>query len=148
MDRTDYLILNILQRDSRATLKSIGDQVGLTAPAVSERTRRLEEQGIIRAYRIEVNRDRLNYNMSGFIWAAPEPDKYKDFCTFCEEHPAITAHYHTIGALNALLRFSVHGAQELDELLSNIKHFGNSQTSVSLNTYFDYKDIPIPPQLK
>ena len=42
MDRTDYQILNILQRDSRATLKSIGDQVGLTAPAVSERTRRLE----------------------------------------------------------------------------------------------------------
>ena len=49
MDRTDYQILNILQKDCRATLKSIGDQVGLTAPAVSERTRRLEEQGVIRA---------------------------------------------------------------------------------------------------
>ena len=35
MDRTDYQILNILQADCRATLKCIGDQVGLTAPAVS-----------------------------------------------------------------------------------------------------------------
>ena len=47
MDRTDYQILNILQEDCRATLKNIGDQVGLTAPAVSERIRRLETQGVI-----------------------------------------------------------------------------------------------------
>ena len=33
MDRTDYQILNLLQADSRTTLKTIGDRVGLTAPA-------------------------------------------------------------------------------------------------------------------
>ena len=47
MDRTDYQILNILQKDCRTTLKNIGDQVGLTAPAVSERVRRMEERGVI-----------------------------------------------------------------------------------------------------
>ena len=144
MDRTDYQILNILQRDSRATLKSIGDQVGLTAPAVSERTRRLEEQGIIRAYRIEVDRERLNYNMTGFIQVAPVPEKYNDFCAFCARHPAIIAHYHTIGVFNALLQFAVQGTQELESLLSSIKQYGDSQTSVALKTYFDAKDIPIP----
>ena len=41
MDRTDYQILNILQADSRTTLRQIGDQVGLTAPAVSERIHRM-----------------------------------------------------------------------------------------------------------
>lgn len=146
MDRTDYQILNILQRDCRATLKSIGDQVGLTAPAVSERTRRLEEQGVIRAYRVDIDREQLNCNISGFIWVAPEPEKYNDFCDFCLKHPAITAHYHTIGVFNALLHFAVQGTQELETLLSSIKQFGNSQTSVALKTYFDYKDIPIPHQ--
>ena len=48
MDRTDYQILNILQADSRTTLRQIGDQVGLTAPAVSERIHRMEEKKIIR----------------------------------------------------------------------------------------------------
>ena len=47
MDRTDYQILNILQVDCRTTLKHIGDQVGLTAPAVSERVRRMEEKGLL-----------------------------------------------------------------------------------------------------
>lgn len=144
MDRTDYQILNILQRDCRATLKSIGDQVGLTAPAVSERTRRMEEQGIIRAYRIEVDRERLHSNMTGFIFVALEPEKYNDFCEFCQNNPAIICHYHIIGVFNALLRFAVQGTQELDTLLSSIKHYGDSQTSVALKTYFDYKDIPLP----
>ena len=45
MDRTDYQILNLLQADSRTTLKTIGDRVGLTAPAVSERIRRIKQYG-------------------------------------------------------------------------------------------------------
>mgnify|MGYP000682466867 CR=1 FL=1 len=40
MDRTDYQILNLLQDDSRCTLRRMGDLVGLTPPAVSERIRR------------------------------------------------------------------------------------------------------------
>lgn len=144
MDRTDYQILNLLQEDCRATLKSIGDKVGLTAPAVSERTRRMEEQGIIRAYRAEVDRERLDCNVKGFIYVALEPSKYNSFCDFCLENPAIISHYHIIGVYNALLRFAVKGTRELDALLSAIKGYGDSQTAVELNTYFEVKEIPVP----
>ena len=102
MDRTDYQILNLLQNDCRATLKVIGEQVGLTAPAVSERIRRMEEAGVI------------------------------------------LSHSHTIGIFNAVLRFAVRDTQELDAILSSIKRYGNSQTSVELGLYFDHKDIPLP----
>ena len=144
MDRTDYQILNILQADCRATLKMIGDQVGLTAPAVSERVRRMEEKGIIRGYRIDVDRDRLDSHMTGFILVALEPEKYNSFCDFCRKNPAIISHYHVIGVFNALLRFAVRGTRELDELLAAIKQYGDSQTSVELKTYFESKDIPLP----
>ena len=142
MDRTDYKILNILQADSRTTLKDIGDQVGLTAPAVSERIRKMEEQGVIRGYHIDIDRERLDCNMTGFILVAPEPEKYNSFCEFCAQNPAIISHYHVIGVFNALLRFAVRGTRELDELLSSIKHYGDSQTSVELKTYFETKEIP------
>ena len=142
MDRTDYKIVNILQADSRTTLKDIGDRVGLTAPAVSERIRKMEEQGIIRGFHIDVDRERLDCSMTGFIMVAPEPEKYNSFCEFCRKNPAIISHYHVIGVFNALLRFAVRGTRELDELLSAIKHYGNSQTSVELKTYFETKEIP------
>lgn len=144
MDRTDYRILNILQKDCRTTLKYIGDQVGLTAPAVSERVRRLEEKGVIRGFRIDVDRSCLDCAMTGFILVALDPEKYHNFCDFCQKEPAIISHYHVIGVFNALLRFAVRGTRELDELLSAIKHYGDSQTSVELKTYFESKDIPIP----
>ena len=142
MDRTDYKIINILQADSRTTLKEIGDRVGLTAPAVSERIRKMEEQGIIRGFHIDVDRERLDCSMTGFILVAPEPEKYNSFCEFCQKNPAIISHYHVIGVFNALLRFAVRGTRELDDLLSSIKHYGNSQTSVELKTYFETKEIP------
>ena len=119
MDRTDYQILNLLQRDSRTTLKCIGDQVGLTAPAVSERIRRMEEKGVIKRFSISIDRTLLDCNLTGFILIALFPEKYSQFCKFCEETPAITAHHHLVGKLNGLLRFAVKDTHELDNLLSN-----------------------------
>ena len=45
---------------------------------------------------------------------------------------------------NALLRFAVRDTQQLDQLLSLIKKFGDSRTSIELKTLFDSKDIPLP----
>ena len=144
MDRTDYQILNLLQTDSRTTLKHIGDQVGLTAPAVSERIRRMEEKGVIKSFRINIDRNQLDSNMTGFILVAVFPEKYSAFCEFCEHTISITAHHHLVGKLNALLRFAVKDTRELDALLASIKQYGDSQTSVELGAYFEQKDVPLP----
>lgn len=144
MDHTDYQILNILQEDCRITLKAIGDRVGLTAPAVSERVHRLEEKGVIQGFQIDIDRNRLDCNMTGFIFAAPSPEKYNQFCLFCKNNPAIIEHHHLIGEFNALLRFAVRDTSELDQLLTGIKQYGDSQTAVELSTYFKRKEIPLP----
>ena len=144
MDRTDYRILNLLQQDCRITLRNIGEQVGLTPPAVSERIRKMEEDGVIRSFHANVDRTLLDCSMTGFIFVAPEPEKYTAFCEFCESNPAIVEHYHVIGVYNALLRFAVKGTKELEQLLSEVKVYGDSRTSVELKTYFDTKEIPIP----
>lgn len=143
MDRTDYKILNLLQQDCRKTLRAIGEEVGLTPPAVAERIRKLEEDGIIEAYRIRIDRTRLDCGMTGFIMVAPEPEKYAAFCDFCNDAPEITEHYHVIGAYNAMLRFAVRDTNALDNLLTRIKNYGDSRTSVELKTYFSTKVLPL-----
>ena len=145
LDRTDYRILNLLQDNCRRTLRGIGDEVGLTPPAVADRIRKLEEEGIIRSYRIQINRTRLDCSITGFIMVAPEPEKYAAFCTFCENEPQITAHHHVIGNYNAMLRFAVKDTNALDVLLARIKRYGDSRTSVELKTFFDAKELPTPP---
>ena len=143
MDGTDVRILNLLQADSRITLRRIGEQVGLTPPSVAERIRKMEDDGIICRYRIDIDRTKLDYAMVGYILVAPEPDRYAAFCAFCREQPAITEHHHVIGPYNAILRFAVRDTEELDALLSRIKTYGDSRTSVELKTLFEAKDLPL-----
>ena len=143
MDATDYRILNLLQTDCRMTLREIGEKVNLTPPSVSERIHKMEDEGIILSYRVAVDRTKIGYSVGGYIMAAPEPQMYGAFCAFCEKHPAITEHHHLIGNYNALLRFSVRDTDELDNLLSSIKSFGDSRTSVELKSLFCTKDLPL-----
>ena len=84
------------------------------------------------------------HSPDGFISVALEPDKYDKFCDFCASQSAIISHYHMVGEFNALLRFAVRDTQQLDQLLSLIKKFGDSRTSIELKTLFDSKEIPLP----
>ena len=99
---------------------------------------------MIRGFRIDVERERLDCSMTGFIFVAVEPEKYNTFCEFCEKSSAIVSHYHVIGVFNALLQFAVRDTKELDALLAEIKTYGDSRTSVELKTLFDIKEIPLP----
>jgi len=50
LDSTDWKILRELQRDARLSYNELGRRVGLSAPAVAERVRKLEDAGVITGY--------------------------------------------------------------------------------------------------
>ena len=55
LDTTDWKILEALQKNARSTFTEIGQSVGLTAPAVRERIRRMESDELITGYRPVIN---------------------------------------------------------------------------------------------
>jgi Lrp/AsnC family leucine-responsive transcriptional regulator len=59
LDDTDLDILDLLAEDSRQPYSEIAEAVGLSPPAVSDRVDRLAEQGIIRQFTIDIDRQRL-----------------------------------------------------------------------------------------
>lgn len=141
MDQTDYQILNLLQEDGRRSLRYIGKRVALSPSAVKERFHRLEDFGAISGYQAQIDRSPLGYHVSGFIFAAVDSKKYVVFCDFCAQAPEITAFYHMVGNFNVLLRFAVHDVKALDALVARIKTFGDSRTSIELQTVFEKKTI-------
>lgn len=50
LDAKDLAILKVLQRNARATVKEIADEVHLSTTPVHERIKRLEESGVIKQY--------------------------------------------------------------------------------------------------
>ena len=59
LDETDMEILSMLATDSRRPFSDIGEEIGLSGPAVSDRVTRLQEAGIINTFTIDVNRGAL-----------------------------------------------------------------------------------------
>ncbi|MEF8826906.1 MAG: AsnC family transcriptional regulator [Halapricum sp.] len=59
LDETDLEILSLLAENARRPFSEIGEEVGLSGPAVSDRVTRLEEAGIINNFTIDVDRSEL-----------------------------------------------------------------------------------------
>jgi DNA-binding Lrp family transcriptional regulator len=59
LDETDLHILRLLEHDGRRPYSEIGDEVGLSGPAVSDRVSRLRDLGVIRGFTVDVDRSTL-----------------------------------------------------------------------------------------
>ncbi|MGH2504117.1 MAG: Lrp/AsnC family transcriptional regulator, partial [Ktedonobacterales bacterium] len=59
LDDTGWELLCALQENARSSYAELGKRVGLTAPAVAERIRRMEVAGIITGYHAAVNPAKL-----------------------------------------------------------------------------------------
>lgn len=72
LDNVDRSILHVLQRDARITKAEISDRIGVTASTVGKRLRSLEENGVIRGYRPEIDYERAGLPLQVlFICTAP-----------------------------------------------------------------------------
>ncbi|RQH01335.1 winged helix-turn-helix transcriptional regulator [Natrarchaeobius oligotrophus] len=73
LDDTDLEILELLTEDARRPYSEIADRVELTPPAVSDRVSRLEEQGIIQGFTIDVDRETLYGETPVLVELTPRP---------------------------------------------------------------------------
>ena len=55
LDAVDMRILRILLDDARTSVAEIARAVGMSAPSVSERMKRLEENGTVEGYAVKIN---------------------------------------------------------------------------------------------
>lgn len=67
LDETDMEILSLLAEDARRPFSSIGESVGLSGPAVSDRVKRLHESGVIEGFTLNVNRSKLRAGVPVFV---------------------------------------------------------------------------------
>lgn len=59
LDETDMEILSLLAENARRPFSAIGEENGLSGPAVSDRVTRLQEAGVINHFTIDVDRSQL-----------------------------------------------------------------------------------------
>ena len=67
LDRTDCMILDILQKDGRIAISELAAKVNLSTTPCSERVKRLERDGIITGYYARLNPALVDRNLLVFL---------------------------------------------------------------------------------
>lgn len=67
LDRTDRMILDILQKDGRIAISELASKVNLSTTPCSERVKRLERDGVIMGYYARLNPEHLERNLLVFL---------------------------------------------------------------------------------
>ncbi|GLX67340.1 Lrp/AsnC family transcriptional regulator [Paenibacillus glycanilyticus] len=140
MDQIDYKILALLRDNARITISEMSRVIAMSQPAVTERMRKLEEQGVITGYRADVSLPKLGKYTTAFIMF--KSNNCKEFETFCEAAPEIVDFYRTSGEYNYLMKVVTETSETLESFLETCHTYGFSSTLVVLSTRFEDKIFP------
>lgn len=70
LDATDRALLRHIQHDGRISNTRLAEQINLSETPCWRRWKRLEDEGYIRGYRSELDRDRLGFGVIAFVQVA------------------------------------------------------------------------------
>jgi Lrp/AsnC family leucine-responsive transcriptional regulator len=120
-DSIDRQILLILREEGRASHAALAKAVGLSAPAVGERVRKLEQAGVIRGYRAVLDPDALGLDICAFVAIAPQPRKpAADLVERLLSLPEIEELHAVAGNYAYIAKVRVASTQALDGFLDRL----------------------------
>lgn len=139
MDHIDDKIIEILKKNGKASATEISKVVGLSIPAVAERIRKMENNGIIEEYCAKISRRKTGYNVTAFVMINLERSgDVEEFRERVVQFPQVLECHHVVGAFDYLLKVLVHTPDELESFLmseiTSIPTVASSQTFLCLST--------------
>ncbi|MEG1175156.1 MAG: Lrp/AsnC family transcriptional regulator, partial [Ruthenibacterium sp.] len=133
MDDLDRKILQLLTADGRMTVKDIAARVSLTSPAVSERMRRMEKNGVITGYTVLLGEDRTVPRVDALISiSVPHTDR-QYFLTLIENQPGVRECYHVTGSYSYIVKVRCADMMGLEHLINRFQQLGQTSTQIILS---------------
>ncbi len=120
IDQLDRSILQMLQRNGRATINEVSETVGLSPSPVARRVRLLEEAGIITGYAAQIDEVALGYGFSVFVSARLDKqidDALVKFEGAIRLFPEVIDCWLMTGNRDYLLRIATNGLAEFERFL-------------------------------
>lgn len=133
-DETNGRILELLVADGRLTFSEIARRVHLSTPAVISRVRRLEDAGVIRGYRADVDPEALGLPITIFVFLTSTRAMEQRLQRDLKELPEVTACHLVSGDISFILRASVESVEHMTEFLERLGRYGEVVTGVVLES--------------
>lgn len=126
LDDVDESILHALKGNSRISLRKLAEMVHMTAPAVAERVRRLEEQQIITQYTILIDYSKFSPKLTNYIYISMKSgNNHHSFLRFVRTKEQIRECHRVAADADYILKVEADNQEELNTLLSGLLNYGN-----------------------
>lgn len=148
IDRIDAELLELLQENGRISQHDLARSVGLSAPAVAERLRKLEDRGILKQYTAILDPKRLGWDVTAFLFVGMNGSRhFADFRARVAETPEIQECHSVTGQGSHVLKVRVENTGALERLLAEVQAWPGVQwtnTSIVLSTLKETSALPLP----
>ena len=134
LDDINWKIIQELQMNARITIVEIGKRIGLSAPAVAERIKKLEDEGYIKGYRTVVDYDKLGLSVPVFINYKATKISHGDMIKMVDKMPEVIEWYGITGAHCSVLKVIVASTKELESVIETLQEYGETSTSIILSS--------------
>lgn len=134
LDDYNWRILTELQMNARITTVELGKRINLSAPAVAERIRKLEEEGYIKGYRTVVDFDKLGLTVPVFINYKATKISHAEMIAFVEKMPEVFEWHSITGTHCSMLKVVVTTTKELEAVIEKLQQYGETSTSIILSS--------------
>ncbi|MFG2334447.1 Lrp/AsnC family transcriptional regulator [Streptomyces sp. NPDC048604] len=129
-DATDRRIIEALQNQGRASFTELAKSVSMSASAVTERVRRLEEAGVITGYTAVIDPERLGLPILAFVRLRYPNANYKPFHDLLDTTPEILEAHHVTGDDCFVLKVAARSMKHLEQVSGKVGALGSVTTSV------------------
>jgi Lrp/AsnC family leucine-responsive transcriptional regulator len=130
LDEIDQALIALLSDNARLSHAELARSVGLSPPSVAERLRRLEEDGVVSAYTVELDPKALGYTLTAIVRIRPLPGQLHHVEKLLIESPEVIECDKVTGDDCFVARYLLRSIDELDPILERIAQRAQTSTSI------------------
>jgi Lrp/AsnC family leucine-responsive transcriptional regulator len=130
LDETNLRLLGELQRDARLSIAELGRRVGLSSPAVAERIKRLELEGVIAGYHAEIDPRRLGYSLGVIIRIRPNPRQIADVAALARDTAEVIECHRVTGEDCYVMTAYVRDVEHLEAVIDQFVAYGQTTSAI------------------
>ena len=138
MDETDHHLLSLLRQDARLSVAALAQKLDVSRGTVSNRIRRLEDEGVIVGYTVRLRPDVQHNAIKAWMSIAVEGNQTRTVIASLLGEPGVASLHDTNGRWDLLAELRAGSLQELAKVLERIrllKGISNTETSIHLETF-------------
>ena len=137
LDRTDRDIIKSLERDARMSLRSVAEEIGVSLGTVSNRLKRLEDTGVIKGYRVEIDPDKVGWGLTVVVGLRIEKGRLLELQRLIAKDSRVLGVYDVTGEFDSMILARAKDRSDLDDLSKTVLSMDGIMRSVThfvLNT--------------